>query len=982
MRSFVEIQFPVAQLSIESYIERDAKGSKLLSSLAKWWGAKPIVLSRALLIGTVMPANEDPGKWPEDLEIFLRLMTLDPDGMWHRKVKPLPAATCWPHASAREKATLFSSEERWKARADKSERLGLERRVFSAWEFTRQREYCCRVDQIDGPPPESWKRVNEYFRFEQPVTTLAEVVPLLSRRRFGRVVSVGDAFAGSGVLPVAAAELALPAYAADLNPAASLLSWSAVNLVGGKEEFRAEVHAAQEALYQRVQAWLDENRYERSEEGWPVQAYLYCEEIRVSEWDGWAIPVAPNWIIAPKTETWVELVPDPARKRFNFRVRYSGEGYKQAEVGTKDGDGLICPAVLWKLFQQEGSHRNKPRQVSKSALVERAGGLRMWSREDIAPRPDDILQERLFCIRWLRPSADGGSAEIFYREPTPFDLEVEQRMEAHLRSVREEWSAAGWVPSWQIEDGEKTTEPKRTKGWTHWHQLFTPHQLLVLGKYSGLMAEYPERARIALLMALAKLLDMNNRLCHWLPSQGGGVGGSKRLFYNQAFNPFPNYAARGWQALSDQAQPQHLRVHLAAPVEVLTLDARETDYQADLWLTDPPYADAVHYEELTEFFLAWYAPHLQAAFPQWPKDSRRIQTIKGADEGFTSAMAASYARLTQKMPGDGYQIIMFTHKSSDVWSDLTMIVWEAGLEIVAVWNVATETSGLGVRSGDHVQTTYNLVLRKRTSDKTGFMDQIKRQVKRSASEVIAHMEVERQQVGSYSCGYGETDVLLAAQAAAAQVITQFKAISDFAGRSSEEQRSGIRSVLETARQTAADQLLPRQLRAVCGDASINPENWWKDLCPEEHMYFKGLEVQASGEARLSVFQDLARIYGVRDYADLMASTEPNASRPVAPPDLSAGRTTRYEEVPETDRNQWRHSTTRNVLVAVQKVLESNDADSGLTHLKLVTDFWAQRSERIVPIINYLMSVSTRLMNWRKSAPALNALEVAVRNARA
>ena len=25
----------------------------------------------------------------------------------------------------------------------------------------------------------------------------------------------------------------------------------------------------------------------------------------------------------------------------------------------------------------------------------------------------------------------------------------------------------------------------------------------------------------------------------------------------------------------------------------------------DIWITDPPYADAVNYHELTEFFLAW-----------------------------------------------------------------------------------------------------------------------------------------------------------------------------------------------------------------------------------------------------------------------------------------------------------------------------------------------------------------------------------------
>lgn len=28
-------------------------------------------------------------------------------------------------------------------------------------------------------------------------------------------------------------------------------------------------------------------------------------------------------------------------------------------------------------------------------------GLRRWTNEDLAPRPDDVFQERLYCIRWV-----------------------------------------------------------------------------------------------------------------------------------------------------------------------------------------------------------------------------------------------------------------------------------------------------------------------------------------------------------------------------------------------------------------------------------------------------------------------------------------------------------------------------------------------------------------------------------------------------
>jgi len=36
----------------------------------------------------------------------------------------------------------------------------------------------------------------------------------------------------------------------------------------------------------------------------------------------------------------------------------------------------------------------------------RGYGLRLWENEDIVPRPDDVFQERLYCVRWRLPPLD------------------------------------------------------------------------------------------------------------------------------------------------------------------------------------------------------------------------------------------------------------------------------------------------------------------------------------------------------------------------------------------------------------------------------------------------------------------------------------------------------------------------------------------------------------------------------------------------
>ena len=87
-RPFIETQFPLARLSIESYKERKAGSGQTLTGLGKWWGRKPLILVRASILGLLMPASDDPAK---DREIFYKILTMDEDGLWKRKNKKLTA---------------------------------------------------------------------------------------------------------------------------------------------------------------------------------------------------------------------------------------------------------------------------------------------------------------------------------------------------------------------------------------------------------------------------------------------------------------------------------------------------------------------------------------------------------------------------------------------------------------------------------------------------------------------------------------------------------------------------------------------------------------------------------------------------------------------------------------------------------------------------------------------------------------------------
>ena len=73
--AFIERQFPVGRVSAEAHRERDAKQAQTLTPLGSYWkGRKPLILVRAVVLGCLLPATDDP---VVDLDIVLKLLAMD-----------------------------------------------------------------------------------------------------------------------------------------------------------------------------------------------------------------------------------------------------------------------------------------------------------------------------------------------------------------------------------------------------------------------------------------------------------------------------------------------------------------------------------------------------------------------------------------------------------------------------------------------------------------------------------------------------------------------------------------------------------------------------------------------------------------------------------------------------------------------------------------------------------------------------------------
>lgn len=240
-----------------------------------------------------------------------------------------------------------------------------------------------------------------------------------------------------------------------------------------------------------------------------------------------------------------KLVPNYQHKRFEIEVHtgVSTDEMKTADKGTVQEGAMV--------YQLDGKTYRTPIKTLRGDYRDTEGNtrnrLRRWEKTDFKPAPDDIFQERLYAIQWIaKATLDQSRKETFFASVTKADRQRERQVEEIVKQNLTQWQAEGLVPDMEIEPGDKTNEPIRTRGWTHWHHLFTSRQILFFSQFSS----HTRTSNPATLLQVPKALDRSSKLCRWHPSSPGkpGVAPSadkvEQVFDNQAFNTHYSYAAK------------------------------------------------------------------------------------------------------------------------------------------------------------------------------------------------------------------------------------------------------------------------------------------------------------------------------------------------------------------------------------------------------------------------------------------------------
>ena len=199
--SLIERVWPAQKISVEAQKERKAGSGQTLTALGSYWkGRKPLILVRACVLASLLPAT---GNDEKDLEIFEILCGLSNAQVALRYKTTLTADEVKLYGSEPQREALLEDltstpKLRNIPRAQRSQLMA---QVLERMPYQARVDKLFRPEEIAEAALTEWalEKVNAHLGTD--ARTLYEVIEQLGVMRFGRRPRVGDTFCGGGSIP-------------------------------------------------------------------------------------------------------------------------------------------------------------------------------------------------------------------------------------------------------------------------------------------------------------------------------------------------------------------------------------------------------------------------------------------------------------------------------------------------------------------------------------------------------------------------------------------------------------------------------------------------------------------------------------------------------------------------------------------------------------------------------------------------------------
>ena len=718
----IESWLPFDAVGAESLRDASAAQKPPLNRLHVWWARRPLTISRAAVLASLLPSWDRLSACQDRLSAcpteaayrawFLRLLGILGD----------PAATRRRLERARQTGenlgpNPYGAPRAFTVNPTPEDLAILEELLISTWD----RHSCLSPDR-----PES----------------LSHIVVL-------------DPFAGGGSIPFEARRYGLSTIANELNPVAAVILKATLDYPARfGADLAAEIRHWGQEWAKRVNERLA--RFFPKGEREDIFAYLWARTVACPV-TGKPVPLSPNWWLSKNPPVAARLLTDPAWDEPRFEI---------VHLDAPDG---------------RGGSENRPYDPD-AGTISRGVARSPWTGDAIdgdyikAEAQAGRMGQMLYAVAVKRK---GG---FDFRAPTPEDLAAVRAAGAELARLRPRWEAEDIIPTEPIPEGNDLRP--LIYGMPTWADMFSPRQLLALGTFVETLRELRAELRAAmdaeraaavetyLGLALDKAASYHNLQTRWHPSRTviAQIFDRHDFAFKWSFTEFDaavnllpwsvEQIVDAYKDIAKLAAPLPPTLHLeaqskpCATASITILQGNAADLSAipdrsvHAIVTDPPYYDNVMYAELSDFFYVWLKRTVGHLYPQWfaaqltDKDNEAVAnparfkaltlssspTGRGgrgvgvrslAEADYERKMAAAFREMYRVLRDDGVLTVMFTHKRVEAWDTLASALIGAGFTVESSWPVHTESEfSLHQANKNAAQSTILLACRKREQGDT------------------------------------------------------------------------------------------------------------------------------------------------------------------------------------------------------------------------------------------------------------------------
>ena len=578
---------------------------------------------------------------------------------------------------------------------------------------------------------------------------------------WGELPSVLDPMAGGGSIPLEAARLGLRSYGSDYNPVAATVMRATVDhpMRFGKRLADRANHWAEE-WERRVEARL--GPFMPREASGVATAYLFVRTVPCPE-TGHPTPLVPDWSLLRPSTVAVPVDVDSDTGRWRTEVRQVGnlpgevdrapertyeKGGGRSLFGTRPSfsSGYVQAQaqagrmghVLYAVAVKDPTLRFRPPHADDLDALARAGAelarLRPgWERDGILP-----VAELHLVASDLRPRHYGGKrwTDLFApRQLLAMGILVEElrRLETEIDRAEGEMATAVMTLLGFVVD--------KVANYNSYRSIWDPTKKA--------MAQTFSRHDFAFTARYAEMpLTVSGGGLEW--AIGNVLKASRQLAeLPRAPQARPAEVSFGSAtSLMDHADGSVTAVVVDPPYYDNVQYSELADYFY-VWLS----RTVGHRDPL--WFMGDLCPNDDEGVANVEREKEKVRQLHGreptageakkaAHAYYEVVMRQTFAECRRVLRPDGVLTVMFTHTKQAAWVALATAIRDAGFTVTATWPVSTEsTTSLHIRDQNAAQSTVLLVARPRAAGTgTGLWAEVRPRIATAAREAATRLEGE------------------------------------------------------------------------------------------------------------------------------------------------------------------------------------------------------------------------------------------------